>query len=102
MSLALQGDSWKFLKAVAPAVLGLLALLILAIVLFRWVRKRFLDHADRTTDELAMLSEIRELRARGELTEEEFRSIKGRLIGKSNGPAAATPPEANERMKDER
>jgi uncharacterized membrane protein len=98
MIFALHGETWKFVKAAAPAVLGLLALLVLAVVLFRAIRKRLLDHEDRATDGLGMLSEIRELHARGELTEEEYRSIKGRLIGKPDRPAAA---DAEDGKKDE-
>jgi hypothetical protein len=92
MILAVPGESWKYVKESAPAILGLLALLIVAVLLFRSIRKRLLDHEDRATDGLGMLSQIREMHARGELSEEEYRSIKGRLIGKRGDPAAETPP----------
>jgi hypothetical protein len=101
MILAVQGESWKFIKDSAPALLGLLALMVLAILLFRWIRKRLLDHEDRATDGLGMLSQIRELHARGELTEEEYRSIKGRLIGKPDDAAAEKPAAAESGPKDE-
>jgi hypothetical protein len=94
-------ETLKIVKTAALPVLGLLAILILAVVLFRAIRKRFLDREDRATDGLGMLSQIRELHARGELSEEEYRSIKGRLIGKPDAPATDNPPTAEATPREE-
>jgi uncharacterized membrane protein len=67
--------------------------LIFAILLLAWVvyRLRALFRSDDDPDENAnqMLSEIREMYEEGKLSEEEFRSIKGRLTKRKDSASAA-------------
>ena len=66
--------------------------LIFAIVVLAWivVRVRALFHSDDDPAENAnqMLSEIREMYEEGKLSEEEFRSIKGRLTNTEDSASA--------------
>lgn len=54
------------------------ALLVLAWVVYR-LRTWYGDDADRTDGNHELLTHLRDLRREGEVSEEEFRSIKGRL-----------------------
>ena len=100
MTFAVSGEFWNFLKASAGPYLGLLTLMILGIVLFSWIRKRFHDHEGRSTDEFAMLMQFRELQAQGDLTDEEFRSIKSRLIKSNDVPAPDNSPDRNDEHQE--
>ena len=66
-------DSWWFFVAV-----------LFVLIFFIWVVARLTAAATGDTDPAAddrqMLTAVSELRSRGELTKEEFRSIKGRLV----------------------
>ena len=58
--------------------------LLFAIVVLAWVAVRlgrwFRDDTDPTDDDRRMLSEIREMYHEGDLSEQEYRSIKSRLM----------------------
>jgi uncharacterized membrane protein len=63
-----------------------LALLLVAvgvgIAIIYWVRSRFREDSDPAASDHAMLSHLGELHREGDLSEEEYRSIKGLLIGR--------------------
>ena len=58
--------------------------LLFAIVVLTWtvlrLRQWFQEDSDPADDSRRMLSEIREMYHEGDLSEQEYRSIKGRLI----------------------
>ncbi len=62
-------------------IVVVLGVLIGAII---WLRARFRDDDGPAEDSLEMLSQFRELHQRGELSEDEFRSIKSRLSASSH------------------
>jgi uncharacterized membrane protein len=68
--------------------------LIFAIVLLAWIISRvrawYRDDDDPAGSTQQMLSEIREMYVEGELSEEEFRSIKGRLNSRTERAATDT------------
>ncbi|MGH7127621.1 MAG: hypothetical protein ACREJB_06990 [Planctomycetaceae bacterium] len=66
-------------ESAAPVaiVAGAVVLLIGAVV---WIRRRLQGHEDHTALDQAMLSQIGELHRQGDLSDEEYRSIKGRLV----------------------
>jgi hypothetical protein len=99
-ALALSVKSKRMLPTAAISVRDLLHKsawewigLIFAIVVLAWivVRVRALFHSDDDPAENAnqMLSEIREMYDEGKLSEEEFRSIKGRLTNQNDSASAA-------------
>ncbi|MEX0715030.1 MAG: hypothetical protein WD066_00505 [Planctomycetaceae bacterium] len=53
------------------------------------IKARFRDGADPAGDPRAMLAHFRELQREGGLSEEEFRSIKGRLMDRIDGSTSA-------------
>jgi uncharacterized membrane protein len=67
--------------------------LIFAIVVLAWivvrVREMFRTDDDPAENTNQMLSEIREMYEEGKLSEEEFRSIKGRLTTPKDSASAA-------------
>lgn len=83
-------DSWWFFTVV-----------LVLLVLFIWAVARLTTH---TTDDIdpaeidrQMLSAVSELRSQGELTQEEFRSIKSRLVTKlAPGHTSPQPDETKE------
>jgi hypothetical protein len=80
-------DVWDFVGESFFAWIGLcVALLILAGVVYR-LRSWWREDAGRAVDSNELLTQFRELHREGDLTEEEFRSIKSRL-------AAPAPPES--------
>lgn len=82
------GSLREVLQASAWTWLGLIfAILALAWIVAR-VRSWFREDADPAESANRLLSEIREMYEQGELSEEEFRSIKGRLT-KPNDPTTA-------------
>lgn len=72
---------WKLaLTSVALfAAIGFAAWLI-----FR-IRSRYRDNEDPAADEQRMLMQLRDLRRQGDLSENEYRSIKGRLAKRLDG-----------------
>lgn len=67
---------------------------VITISVFSWLilrlRARFREDTGRDVDGLEMLTQFRDLRQQGELTEDEYRLIKSRLAGGSTPPAGAT------------
>ncbi len=63
---------------VPTAILFLLSLTVLAWLIFR-IRARFRDHTDSTEEQTQMLAQFADLYREGGLSQEEYRSIKGRM-----------------------
>ena len=61
-------------------VLGLSVCVLISLIL--WIKSNWIEHDDPASLDHEMLSQIAELQRRGELTNEEFRSIKGRLASR--------------------
>ncbi|WP_166819979.1 SHOCT domain-containing protein [Thalassoroseus pseudoceratinae] len=70
-------------------LLGLGVVIAIGVFVVYKLRSRFSDDADSDTNPHAMLSHIHELRREGELTDEEYRSIKGRLVERLDGSSSA-------------
>ena len=78
---------WDVLSATTWTWVGLIvALLVLAWIASR-VRAWFHEDDDPADATDRMLSEIREIYADGDLSDEEFRSIKGRLMQRGDSVA---------------
>ncbi|REJ96139.1 MAG: hypothetical protein DWQ45_14785 [Planctomycetota bacterium] len=78
---------WEVMSATTWMWVGLIvALLALAWFASR-IRSWFHEDDDPAGATDRMLSEIREIYADGDLSEEEFRSIKGRLLQRREGAA---------------
>lgn len=75
---------WDLLDRSMWSGIGLVvALLTLAWAFFRlrsWMR----DDADRTAGEQELLTHVLQMHREGDVSEEEFRSIKGRLVGRKD------------------
>lgn len=83
-------------QALVPliAVAILIAVLAVAVYLIRsWLR----DNDGPAASAHELLAEYRELHLRGELSEEEFRIIKGRMVPRIGG---APDPKRNEDLKE--
>ena len=70
----------KLLEDSYLEVFVLIAVICIGIWLIVWIRTRFRDREDPTETDQQMLIEIRDLHRQGDLSDEEFRSIKGRLV----------------------
>jgi hypothetical protein len=77
---AAQQKFWELLSASAWTWIGLIFALVLLAWLIVRLRTWFLGHADPAEDARRRLSEIREMYHEGDLSREEYRSIKGRLM----------------------
>jgi len=75
-----------------PSIAFLLLLVLAAWLIFR-IRARFRDRADSTADDQQMLLQLGDLRREGDLSEEEYRSIKGKLTLRTDDPARRTGPD---------
>lgn len=79
---------WKLLNRSAWELFGL----ILAILLMTWlvlqIRAWFTGGDDPAESDHQLLASIRDLKRQGDLTEEEYRSIKSRLVTRLGDPAA--------------
>ncbi len=68
--------------------------LVIAISVAGWLvfqmRARFREDSGRADDKLEMLTQFRELHQQGELTEDEYRLIKGRLAREATARLATT------------
>jgi len=83
---------WKLLNASVWQVIGLLVALVVLVGLIIRIRALFREDEDSTADDHQLLSQITDLHREGDLTEDEYRSIKGRLVQKlderlSDGPS---------------
>lgn len=84
-------SSSVLLELFGPLLATGVAVIALIVVAF-WIRSRWREGNDLSVSAHELLTEYRDLRRRGELTEEEFRFIKGRLapqLGTETTPAAA-------------
>lgn len=77
-----------FLEAAPLYVAVVVAFCVLVWIALR-IKARFRDGADPAGDPRAMLAHFRELQREGGLSEEEFRSIKGRLMDRIDGSPSA-------------
>ena len=90
-----------FRQALIPllSVVGAIGLLIITIYFLRsWWR----DNAGPAASEHELLAHYRELNRQGELSDDEYRSIKGRIasrLGPMARPAADTPPAPAEKLE---
>ena len=79
----MSGHDSLFLKLLEASLLEWIAL-IAAVAFAAWlifrIRARFRGGDDPAAADHGMLMQISELRRRGDLSEEEYRSIKGRLV----------------------
>lgn len=74
----------KYVKLAATS-LALFASLGLAFWLVLRIRSRYRDNEDPAAAEQLMLMQLRDLRRQGDLSENEYRSIKGRLVERLDG-----------------
>ena len=93
--LAVQMD-WdlfhKYKDAVSPVTLwGVMIAVVVACWLVFHLRARFREDSGRADGKLEMLTQFRELRQQGELTEDEYRLIKSRLAREAADLMAVTP-----------
>lgn len=77
----------RVLEASLWHLAGLVVLLILLVVIVVSIKGWLRDDDDLANADQEMLREIAELQRRGALSEEEYRSIKGRIAERLNLPA---------------
>jgi len=70
----------KLLSATVWEWLVLIVVLIVLIRLVMWIKSSLREDDDPSSIDHQMLVEITELQRQGEITETEYRSIKGRLV----------------------
>ncbi len=73
-------DPWLLLWETTFPLIALIVLISGLIWLVIWIRSRFRDDADPAETDQQMLLQIGDLRREGDLSDEEYRSIKGRLV----------------------
>ncbi len=73
---------WRLLDGSIWSVIGLIVAIVLLVWLVMSVRSWFRDDTDPAADDHELLSQISDLRLQGDLTDDEYRSIKGRLVDK--------------------
>ncbi|MEX2286220.1 MAG: hypothetical protein WD648_03965 [Planctomycetaceae bacterium] len=76
MWLGIDASIWKLIAASC----GLFVCLVVAGWLMIRIRSRYRDNEDPAAAEQQMLAQIRDLHRQGDLSEDEYRSIKGRLV----------------------
>ncbi len=82
----------RYQDVMSPITLvGTIIAATVAVWLIFQVRARFREDSGRADDKLEMLTQFRELRQQGELTEDEYRLIKGRLAHDAARQMDATP-----------
>lgn len=82
----------RYQDAMSPTTLvGTIIVAAFAVWLIFQVRARFREDTGRADDKLEMLTQFRELHQQGELTEDEYRLIKGRLARDAARQMDATP-----------
>jgi len=93
LSLAKKADWWKLLQPMIGWWQVLAAgacLVVLVWGIFRLV-SRANEDVDPAEADREMLEAINELRREGDLSESEFRTIKGQLVARLNGQWSSTP-----------
>ena len=83
--LAAGGGIGEFLRVSILEWVLLFALLGGLIWAITWMKSRYWGHEDPAAADHQMLSHLGELRRQGGLSEEEYRSIKGRLVERLDG-----------------
>ncbi len=78
------GQFGELLQETTVFWLGLIAALIVAAVLIVRIRARYCGREDSEANQRQLLMQMGDLHREGELTDEEFRSIKGRMSGRRN------------------
>ena len=77
-----QSVLWKLLDASIWQWIGLLVALMVLMGLIVRIRSLFREDEDSTAVDHQLLSQITDLHREGDLTADEYRSIKGRLVQK--------------------
>ena len=78
---------WKLVNASLLQWIGLLVAIVVLVGLIVRIRALLREDTDAAGDDHQLLTSISELHREGDLSEEEYRSIKGRLIHKlGKGP----------------
>lgn len=93
MGFAANDKLWTMMKDSALPVFAVALLLVFGLWLIVWIRDRYRGREDHAASPERMLMQFRELQREGDLSEEEFRSIKGRLAERLGGRAPGKPPE---------
>jgi len=75
-------------QALLPLVTVVVALALLALAIY-WIRSWLRDNDGPAASEHELLSEYREMNRRGELSDEEFRIIKGRMASRIRAGAGS-------------
>lgn len=88
-------DPAELVQLIWP-VLGVVAAIAVLVAIILRVRAWLRDNAEGSAEDHNLLSQYREMLQEGELTEEEFRLIKGRLASRLTGK----PSPAGDRPKD--
>ena len=83
------GDLTSYLPGLLGAAAGLIVILGASICLIVRLRAQYRSDEDPAALDHAILSQFGELRRQGHLSEEEFRSIKGRLVRRLDGSIRA-------------
>jgi len=90
----------RYQDAMSPVTLiGAVIAAAVAVWLVFQVRARFREDSGRADDKLEMLTQFRELHQQGELTEDEYRLIKGRLAREAAHQMNTTPKTIRESAK---
>ena len=76
-------------QVLLPVVAVVVALGVLAFVIY-WIRERLRENADPAASMHELLTEYREMNQQGDLTDEEYRIIKSRLVHRIGGTASPT------------
>lgn len=80
LHLAKKGDLGEYLLWVGAAI----ACIVLATVLILWYRQKVLSPPG-SIDQASLLDELRAMRARGEISEEEFAATKHTMVSRASG-----------------
>ena len=79
---------WDILNASLVEWIVLVVSVVVLVWLIVRIRTRFREDEDLTACDHEMLLQFRDLRRQGDLTEEEFRSIKNRLLQTTDDDSA--------------
>lgn len=71
---------WEVFGRSLGELLALFAAIFVGAMLIVWIRSRYRDREDPAADDHQMLAQVGELHREGDLSEEEYRSIKHRLV----------------------
>ena len=87
---------WTLLNRSLWELFGLIVAVILAILAMAWmivkIRAWFTDGDDPAEGDHQLLISIRDLKREGDLTDDEYRSIKSRLVNRLGEGDSADPP----------